>query len=674
MIFDIETDGFLDALTRVHCLVLKDADTGEVVDFSDDLRGPGDVERGVKLLAQADEIIGHNIIKFDIPALRKVYPWFAFKGRVFDTLLAARLVKPETDVWDGKLVRLGRLPPKVRKFPHSLEAWGYRLGQMKCEYGKDDAGKDLPGKWDAWNDSMHAYCIQDVEVTDALLKWIEARKPSPASLALEFEFADIMARQERHGFAFDRQAATFLYEQLVRRRLELAARLTETFAPKRVETVFVPKVNNKARGYVKGEPFTKVSYVEFNPSSRQMIADRLKALGWEPTEFTDSGQAKIDEGILGKLDYPEAALLAEHFLVEKRIGMLAEGDQAWLRLERNGRIHGGVNTIGAVTGRCTHSNPNVAQVPKVGTPYGADCRALFMASAGKVLVGADLSGLELRCLAHFMAKYDGGAYAKVLLEGDIHWVNVQALGLTDDERDDHNILHKIYRNGAKTFIYAFLYGAGDKKIGETVLDIVRAARREGIDTAELEKRFFRGRSNPSEDDLKAAGKKLKSTFLKKVPALKLLKESIELFVDGYRPMALPERVEDPELWKQGGDGTWWRKRTKGGYLIGLDGRKLFVRSAHAALNTLLQSAGALIAKQAAIFAFRQLTEKGRVFGKDYAFVANVHDELQAEAKKELADELGRSLVECFRLAGEHFNFRVRIDGEYKVGANWRETH
>jgi DNA polymerase-1 len=287
------------------------------------------------------------------------------------------------------------------------------------------------------------------------------------------------------------------------------------------------------RGYYsredEGSEFTRIEWVEFNPSSRHHIAKRLQEKGWHPLEFTDSGQPKISETILEALIYPEAAVLAEHFLVEKRIGQLAEGDQAWLRLEVNGVIHGSVNTNGAVTGRCTHSNPNIAQCPKVGSPYGAECRALFRARLGR-LVGADLAGLELRCLAHFMARYDDGEYGRILLEGDIHWANVVALGLTDQVRDDTQLIHKLFRNAAKTFIYAFLYGAGDLKIGATIYELVIiAARKAGYEGwADLQEKFFGTRSaeGPDEAALTKGGKKLKQTFMRKTPALKALKDAV----------------------------------------------------------------------------------------------------------------------------------------------------
>lgn len=591
--FDIETDGLLETLTKIHSLVLQNVDTGEVISL-----GPDRIVHGVEFLRDADEIIGHNIIKFDIPAIQKVYPWFQPKGCIRDTLVCCRVIWANIADWDKIQTRRG-FPGKLVG-SHSLKAWGVRMGVLKGEFGETT-------DWSEWTPEMQTYCEQDVVVTAALWERIEAKNYSQQCIEIEHEFATIIAMQERHGFAFNEGEAVKLYQSLVKRRMELLKELQVAFPPEEVTETFIPKVNSKKFGYVKGQPFTKRWMVEFNPSSRQMIGARLKKLGWDPQEFTPSGQPKIDETILSKLPYPEAKLLAEHFLVEKRIGQIAEGDQAWLKLARAGRIHGSVNTNGAVTGRCTHSNPNVAQVPRVGSPYGAECRALFGVRPGYSLVGADLAGLELRCLAHFMSWYDDGAYGQVVLHGDVHTMNQEAAGLPT-------------RNDAKTFIYAFLYGAGDEKIGSIVSPLASA------------------------EEMARIGKRLKKNFLAKTPALKRLRETVKAQVE------------------------------KNKSLKGLDGRLLHVRSAHAALNTLLQSAGALIAKVATILAYRNLSSRGYKWGKDFALVAHVHDEVQLEVRKGLEEEVGKAVVEAMRQAGEYFAFRCPIDGEYKIGSNWKETH
>jgi DNA polymerase-1 len=696
--FDIESDGLLDTITKIHCLVLRDVETNEVLDFSDEKYGKGSIEKGVRLLMGAKRIIGHNSIKFDIPAIQKLYPWFEPRWVVteddvrsgygaIDTLTCVRLMWSDIAGGDEARVRVGQMPGKLMG-SHGLEAWGYRLKLHKGDYSKDRKAeaqalgmtedRDIfEFTWGTWNQEMHDYCILDTEVTLELWKRITRKAYSAEAVWLEHRFAYIIAMQERYGFGFDRDAAVKLYSLLVARRLELKEELERVF-PGRFELVEERTIKRTVRRFIQspqgaevrlvkpprktgrlpyeergyysleeeGSTFSRIEWVEFNPSSRHHIAKRLQEKGWHPLEFTDSGQPKISETILEALIYPEASVLAEHFLVEKRIGQLAEGDQAWLRLEKLSVIHGSVNTNGAVTGRCTHSNPNIAQCPKVGSPYGAECRALFIARLGR-LVGADLAGLELRCLAHFMARYDNGEYGRILLEGDIHWANVKALGLTDEERNDDNPIHKLFRNAAKTFIYAFLYGAGDLKIGQTIYELVIIdARKKGINSwGELQQHFFGTDTTEqlTEAQLSKAGKRLKQTFMRKTPALKALKEAVT-------------------------------QAAAKGTINGIDGRILSIRSAHAALNTLLQSAGALIAKLATVFAYDELCTRGYVFGKDWALVAHVHDEMQADSKVEIADEVGTVLVDAMRRAGEHFRFRLPVDGEWKTGANWRETH
>lgn len=665
LLFDVETDGFLDDLTRVHSLVIKDFETGEVVSCSDDhayLDDPEhlDIKSGVTWLTTADLIVGHNIIKFDIPAIQKVYPWFQIDNdKVFDTLVASRLIWPQIIDTDQKKIKLRKttLTPKLSG-AHSLEAWGHRVGKWKGDYAQimEERGLD---PWAEWSQEMQEYCEQDVEVTEALYRLVLDKHYAQQALDLEHRLAFIMAEVERNGFAFDVEAAEKLYVELAVKREEMCEELRSVFSPWWVAEgkLTKPKRSNSKYGYWgdgKGDDFDGYEYQKvklriFNPNSRDQIADRLTTVyGWKPTEFTKSGKPKVDDEVLGKLKYPEAEKLASYMLLQKRIGQLAEGENAWLKLVKNDRIHGSIYTNGAVTGRATHSKPNIAQVPRVGTLYGEECRALFTATPGKtVLLGCDVSGLELRMLGHFMAKHDGGSYAEVVINGDVHSVNAAALyGMTTEDilagREDDDPISKIVdqieeayewlkkqpqdvkdrslvrdfykylRETAKTFIYAFLYGAGDFKIGSIV---------------------GKGRK---------AGQLLKKKFFKRFPALKKL-------IDGVK-----------------------RKAQRSGYLVGLDGRHLHIRSDHAALNTLLQSAGALVCKQWIIEFHRLLVENG--LDQLVRIVAWVHDELQMEVPKDLAKRVGDLCVKAISIAGEKLKIRVPLTGEYGIGLNWKETH
>ena len=634
-IFDLESNGLLDDLTKIHCLEIRNASTGAMRSYADQ---PGfrPIREGLDVLLNAATIIGHNIISFDTPALEKVYGVEFDKDRLVDTLVLSRLTWPDQKDRDLKAVGSKRLPGKLIG-RHSLEAWGYRLGFHKGDFGKDND----PSVWAEWSLEMQTYCRQDVKVTSRLWSYISENRPTTNAWVLEHQFQQLIAKQVQHGIAFNVEEAVKLQSDLVKEKEKLKSKIGKAFPPR--EYYFTPKANNRKYGYQKGVPIKRET--SFNPTSRQQIAERLKEKGWIPTEFTENGQEKITEDILSTIPMDEAQLLAQHFLIEKRLSQLAEGEQAWLKLVTSkGRIHGGVNTIGAVTRRCTHSNPNLAQVPGVGAPWGFECRRLFAASKGMKLVGADLAGIELRCLAHYMARWDKGAYRDVLLEGDVHWANVQALGFTQEARDPEDPLHKLYRNGAKTFIYGFLYGAGNLKIGTIIYNIALDAKRQGLDYQPILDRYFDGNINPDEAALSKAGSKLKESFLKTLPALKNLIDSVSA------------------------------KAKNRGYLEALDGGLLPVRHQHAALNTLLQSAGALISKKFAVLAYEELCDRGYVWGKDFAQVIHCHDEVQYECRPEITNEVGEVLVHSMVLAGECFNFRCPITGDYSIGDNWADTH
>lgn len=605
-IFDIETDNLLDKMTTCWCIVCRDAHTGVVSTFS-----TGEMEAALEHLRSHDELIGHNIIGFDLPALEKLYG-FQYEGKVTDTLVMARLI--HTNVSENDRLRNARadyIPLKMIGH-HSLKAWGHRLGILKGTYLEDHG-------FDHFSEEMLCYCVKDTEVTYALYHKLAEEGWDKQCLTLEHEFAFCMTLMERQGFRFDADKARDLYVKLSQRKLELNERLQEMFPPDSQTmkstywlaegNLYDTKKEAVAAGHspasvIKGP--NKIKKIDFNPASRDHIASRLIRLGWEPTELTDSGdKPKVDESVLSgvKLEKGQEAvdLLREFLMLVKRMGQLAEGRQAWMKAERKGRIYGRINTNGAVTGRCTHSSPNMAQVPSIGSPYGLECRSLFRASEGYELVGCDASGLELRCLAHYLHPYDNGDYTNKILKSDIHVENQKAAGLPS-------------RDAAKTFIYAFLYGAGDEKIGKVI---------------------GKGRG---------AGRVIKETFLERLPALKELKACIS--------NALSSRD----------------------FLKGLDGRHLFIRSEHSALNTLLQGAGAIIMKQATINLYNILCDHGLKHGKDYAFVAHVHDEFQLEVLPKYVDLVKKEAINGIRSTTETLQFRCPLDGESRSGRNWAETH
>ena len=540
---DIETT--LDHST-IWCAVTKVKNDIQVHTSPDTLK---------KVLHDSQQIVGHNLIGFDCHVLDSVWGVRIPRHSVLDTLYLSRLYNPS------------------QEGGHSLRNWGEILGGAgKIAFDDYDGGL---------TDEMVEYCIADVELTERVHQWLalQIRKEgfSQQSVELEHNVGWIVTEQERNGFKLDIPFAEKLMMDLMFEMNNIEASLQDIFPP-----IVEERTSEKTGKRLKD----KVTV--FNPGSRKQIAERLQGLGVKFNKKTEKGNIIVDEKVLEGIDLPEAKAVARYMMLQKRVAQI----DSWLKaVKDDGRVHGRVITNGAVTGRMSHQSPNMAQVPAVSAPFGTECRTCWTVDEGNVLVGIDASGLELRMLAHYM---DDENYTNELLNGDIHTANQRAAGLES-------------RPLAKTFIYAFLYGAGDAKIGAIV----------------------GGNST--------TGRKLKEAFLSNTPSL--------------------ERVRGDIL-----------KQAASGILAGLDGRKLRVRSEHAALNTLLQGAGAIVMKQALV----HLSD--RLKNIPHRFVANVHDEWQIETTAHYADTVGRIGVRAIRIAGETLSLRCPLDGEYRVGNNWAETH
>ena len=588
LVFDLESDGLLDKLTKIHCLSIVDLDAEE--SKATLYHEPREIEHALQLLQEAKTIIGHNIICFDIPAIQKVYPEFKPTGQVRDTLVLSRLIKADLFNDDFKNQSLPDDFLKRYYGSHSLKAWGMRLSNLKDDYD---------GGWENYSDAMGKYCNQDAQLTADLYKHLSKEDFSETSIELEHNLAAVCHEVGNNGWTFDLVKAGELYGKLSQRRADLNKELSELFEPWEIHTEFIPKVNNKTLGYVKGEPFTKVKVVEFNPNSRKHIHYCLvKKYNWKPTQFSPSGDPKLDESTLEKLPYPEAKKLAESFMIQKRIAMLAEGRSAWLKLcDNDGKLRHTIIPNGCVSGRASHRNPNLGQVTSARLPYGKECRELFTVPTGWTLLGSDLSGLEVRLLAHFLHHYDNGEYAKQILEGDIHTYNANALG--------------IERSQAKTWLYATMYGGGNKIIGEIV-------------------------GGSAKD-----GSRLKKQYDQNVPAFKRLREEV-------------------------------RRAAKRGYIFGLDRRKLYIRSEHKALSQLLQSAGAVLCKQWLYLVYKQIKQQ---LNNDAYIVGWIHDEIQIACKSEgVAERVGQISKEMGLLAGNTYNLQIPLESEYSLGSTWHQTH
>ena len=574
LVFDIETDDL--KATKIHCIVAID-EHDNIYQFK-----PDEIDKGVEFLSKADKLIGHNIIGFDIPVIKNLTGVNISKEKeIVDTLLVSRLLKPS------------------REGGHSLEMWGYRLGFHKSQQPD----------FLTYSNKMLEYCTRDVQLNKMLL--VELQKEtggfSKESINLEHKVAEILQQQQLKGFKFNTEKAVMLLAKLQERMKEVEDEVHKVFKPKWVdEKPVTPKLKKDGSLSKQGlteieyedrleskdcKPFMRRSFQEFNLGSRKQIGEYLQDFGWKPKTFTPTGQPIVDEAVLSRIkDIPEASLIAEYLLLQKRIAQV----ESWVEaVEEDQRVHGFVISTGAITGRMSHRNPNMAQVPSVHSPYGEECRSCWIIDKGYKLIGVDAAQLELRMLAHYMKDEE---YINEIINGDIHTANQKAAGLKS-------------RDQAKTFVYALIYSAGDERLGSLV-----------------------GGS-------RADGKRLRQQFLNNTPTFKHLKDKVQ-------------------------------RASNRGYVKGLDGRKIFIRHPHASLNTLLQGAGAILMKQALVILNNEL----KLQTHDVKFVANVHDEWQIEACENVVDQVGRLAVDSIIKAGEHFNLRCPMDGEYKVGDNWSETH
>ena len=620
LIFDLETDGLLPEVSKIHYIVIKELDKNDRVRTytreSHRLDGVGTIEDGLQVLAGSEMLVCHNIIAYDIPVIQKLYPGWRTNACIRDTLVISRLYYTELKRFDYST--RPDLPSKLMG-SHSLEAWGHRLGQHKEHTDIED--------WSVPTPEMLERCISDVKLNEVLWKKLKQVSWSEESVQLEHDVASIIQMQETAGVKFDTTKAGLLYADLLKEQENIGSEL-RSMVPGwyKDKGIFTPKVNNRKQGYTKGCVLNKLEWISFNPQSRQHLIRVLKEKhGWKPKKFTNAGNAMLDESVLkGLSKIPGADKMWTYLTISKRISQLMGGKRAWLKeVTREGFIHGRVNPMGTITGRMSHYSPNLSQVPAVYSPYGKECRELFtVREPGNYLVGADADGLELRCLAHYLHVYDGGKYADAVLHGNkeeetsAHFLTLKALGS----------LCKSY-DTAKTFFYALIYGAQDWKLGS----------------------ILTGRSDNRNT---AVGKAARARVEIGIRGLGKLRSRIE--------RVLKERYTS-------------HKRK---WLTGLDGRRIYIRSEHAALNSLLQSAGGVIMKKALVILNHDLIkELNYEHGKDFWYLINSHDEWQLETtSSSWAAYIGERMCWAMEEAGKYYKLKVPITGEYKVGKNWSQTH
>ena len=579
LVFDIETDSLQP--TKIYCMSVLDVETKEQLNFP-----PSKIEEGIELLESSDKLIGHNIIGFDIPTIKRLYGVDLLSKKIIDTLVLSRLFNP---------IRAS----------HGLKAWGNTLEFPKIEFND----------YSRYSDDMMKYCSQDVFVNYKVYQALktESKGFTSESVNLETETYKITTKQKDFGFVLHQKETKKLLAYFKNQLVEAKDEVHKTFKSKVIERPLKAQhtkqgilsklgIDNEGRQarltdeeYLtlsKGaENIIRTTEEPFNLGSRQQIGEYLQEFGWRPEHFTPTGQPKIDETVLSRVkDIGEAVIIARYLMLQKRIAQV----KSWLSFLKRDRVHGSVISNGTITGRMSHRDPNLAQVPSVTSSYGKECRACWTVPRGYKLVGVDASGLELRMLAHYLNDKE---FINEILNGDIHTANQARAGLES-------------RTQAKTFIYAFLYGAGDAKIGSVV------------------------------GGNKKTGRRIKQSFLDNFPTLKSLRHRIT------------------------------REAEENEYIKALDGRKIFIRSSHAALNSLLQGAGAIVMKRGLIILDEMLQENT----VDAHVVANVHDEWQIETWHEDVDRLGEMAVSAIRQAGDYYKLNCPLDAEYKVGENWSETH
>ena len=703
--FDIEADNLYEDVTKVWCISIKDLTTGV-----NTLYGPEQISAGLKHLSIADWLIAHNGIDYDLRALKKVCGWVPKPGCVIrDSLIWAKLAHLDLDVQDQKSKK-----PEVKELngSHSLKSWGIRLGHHKLDY---------QGGFDTYSEEMGIYCQQDVETLAELTKHLKLQNVSEEALELEHVFAQIVTEMSSRGFSFDLEKAQQLYERLEQDQNNLVLKVTD-YIPASIKQMKTPaywelvwkdgfgaenrerrptrgeceslrkqlKIKGKDCEYLPGPVKTKE--IPFNPNSAKQVREYLyEKYQWVSPELTEAGEkalgslptvdlarkyGSLKEDVLRDFPEPEGQLFADYRLVVKAKSFLKgkkkaaseqedgeeDGEEeysGWLSQAVNGRIHHRMDSLGCVTTRCSHSKPNLGQVPSVVSHkekgilwgiegrYGADCRSLFTCTPGYIQVGTDISGIEARALAHYLAPYDGGAYIQEVLQGDIHQLNVNSF--------EKKAGFKIKRGDSKTIFYGWCYGAGDMKLGKQMASPVSGSTDAAQEFTRLRDFYRRTPGRITQQVWSDALGKRRTATPEEAAYITIgskVRNALESGIGGLSDLL--------QILKLAAE----RK-----YVRVLD-RKLPVRSPHSVLNTVLQGAAAIIGKRWVV----TLNEQAAKQGIEHHLLAYVHDERQDDVKEGQEDVFMPLSVDCIRQAGEFYDFRIPLTGEAHSGKCWTETH
>lgn len=683
-VFDIEADNLLHAVTKVHCLVIICCETGDLYSFDGDA-----IPDGLALLDTAETIYAHNGVFYDIPTLHKIYGWVP-KAIVRDTMLWAQFLFSDLKNYDARVYG-DDSEYEIAFGSHSLENWGLRLGCPKSEY---------TGGWDVYTPEMLSYCKQDVRVCERLRQHLQSQnRTKEFAIAGEHQFAAIMQRQEQRGVRFDTDKAIKLADKLQAEMDLIEAEIVKDIPPTVTEMktpqhyvvvwpdstteTFLTKgmadAERKRRG-IKPKDCSitpgpmRQSVTQFNIGSRDQVRTLLyDKHKWVSSSLTDGGEkllgtcdplelaknyGKLSEEVLRDCPFPIGQRLADYYLTQKISSFLRGKDEqsGWLNLVKDGRIHGRIMTIGCSTMRCSHSRPNTANIPHVNLDkekrpllgiagrYGVECRELFMATEGYQMVGGDLSAIELVCLAERLYFLDGGAYANVVLNGDVHQVNADAIGKYAS--------YSISRKNVKGVGFAWAYGAGDRKLGSLAIAFSEQAMQE------FQERRMMYLNHPSRIKCKVWSSATK-TRRNATPDEAALTD-----VGGKIRLSLENGVEGlKELLDR------LKEASKKGYLNVL-GRQVPLRSSHSALNTLLQSTAAIVMKKWVCLT----DEYCKRDSIEWHPLLCVHDELDSECRPEFTEAYKANCLAAMGDAGKALGFRVPVTGNVLVGSNWFEVH
>lgn len=621
---DLEANGLLEEATTVHCGVFKNLDDLSVVKFT-----PDKIKNMLEWMEkETDVLIFHNGFGYDFPLLEKLYG-FKYKGTKVDTLVMSRLLKPNRQVPFNC--------PNKKAGPHSVEAWGYRVGRGKPEH--DD--------WAVYSPEMLHRCSEDTEIQfliyQALLKEAKGKKWKNA-FQLSFKLFELLQKQEQYGWLVDRKVmAESLHmldhwinriDKVITPMLPVVIEVEETKEQGEFKYIKKPflksgKYSNSVLDWLNrnsisdsvsvGGPFTRINFRLTDINSNAETKDYLLRSGWEPLEWNTNDAGERTSPKLSKDDPFEGITSAVGRLVAKRVQCrqrksIIEGLEKLIRPD--GRIASKVNTL-AVTGRATHRN--IVNIPKVSSFFGKQMRKLFTCKEGWVLVGTDSDQCQLRMLGGRM--------------GDPDYIHALCTGDKSKGTDIHSLTRKIgeleSRDIAKNVMYCLLFGGGDEKLGKT-------AKRPGKG-AELRERLYNG-------------------------------------FDGLGALMDRLTTEWKRTAKTRYNDKWNKIEYYDGYITGLDGRPIQVPYAHQLLVYLLQSDEAIMMTLAYIKVEELLLEEGYKWYEDFGIVCWYHDEFTIECREEIASRVAELSEYAIEWAGQYYRIPCPHVGCANIGKNWYEIH